>query len=37
MDSNYFLYVEDVDFCYEVIMHGYRITCTKDSVIYHKV
>lgn len=36
MDPNYFLYVEDVDFCYKVIMHGYRITCTKDSVIYHK-
>lgn len=36
MDPNYFLYVEDVDFCYEVIMHGYHITCTKDSVIYHK-
>lgn len=36
MDSNYFLYVEDVDFCYEVIIHGYRITCTKDSIIYHK-
>ena len=36
MDPNYFLYVEDVDFCYEVIMHGYHITCTKDSIIYHK-
>lgn len=36
MDTNYFLYVEDVDFCYTVREHGYRITCTKDSVIYHK-
>ena len=36
MDPNYFLYVEDVDFCYKVIACGYDITCTKDSVIYHK-
>lgn len=36
MDPKYFLYVEDVDFCYNVSSHGYIITCNKDSVIYHK-
>lgn len=36
MDPNYFLYVEDVDFCYRVKKSGYKITCTKDSIVYHK-
>lgn len=36
LDERFFLYVEDVDYCYRMKRAGYRLTCTKDSVIYHK-
>ena len=36
MDENYFLYVEDVDYCCCLLKNGYSLSCTKDSVIYHK-
>ena len=36
LDDDFFLYVEDVDYCYRMTKSGYGITCTKDSIIYHK-
>ena len=36
MDEAYFLYVEDVDYSCTFVNKGYRLSCTKDSVIYHK-
>lgn len=36
LDEKYFLYIEDVDYCYRMAESGYRLTCTKESVIYHK-
>lgn len=36
MDEAYFLYVEDVDYSCSFVNHGYNLSCTKDSVIYHK-
>ena len=36
MDESFFLYVEDVDYSCTFINNGYRLSCTKDSVIYHK-
>lgn len=36
MDEKYFLYVEDVDYSCSFVNNGYRLSCTKDSVIYHK-
>ncbi|SJZ77246.1 glycosyltransferase family 2 protein [Anaerorhabdus furcosa] len=36
LDERFFLYVEDVDYCYRMKNEGYKLTCTKESVIYHK-
>jgi len=36
-DENYFLYVEDTDFCHRVTEAGYKIYVTPKSKIYHKV
>lgn len=36
LDENYFLYVEDVDYCYRVVQAGFKIICIEDSIIYHK-
>lgn len=36
MDEAFFLYVEDVDYSCAFYNNGYRLSCTKDSVIYHK-
>ena len=36
LDASYFLYVEDVEYCHRMVSHGYTITCTEDSKIYHK-
>lgn len=36
MDEAFFLYVEDVDYSCTFFNNGYRLSCTKDSVIYHK-
>jgi len=36
MDEDYFLYYEDVDWCYRAIKNGFQnYTCTK-SVVYHR-
>ncbi|PRX35677.1 hypothetical protein BX659_101171 [Orenia metallireducens] len=36
IDENYFLYLEDTDFCYQVQKAGYKLIYNPDSVIYHK-
>ena len=36
LDEKYFLYVEDVDYCYRMRQCGYNIISTKESIIYHK-
>ena len=36
MDEAYFLYIEDVDYCCTFIDNGYKLSCTKDSIVYHK-
>lgn len=36
MDEVYFLYVEDVDYSCTVRNKGFNLSCTKDSIIYHK-
>ncbi len=37
LDENYFLYLEDVDFCWRVCKAGYKIVLSAKSRIYHKV
>jgi len=37
MDENYFLYLEDADFCHRTISAGYKLLYVADSKIYHKV
>jgi GT2 family glycosyltransferase len=37
LDENYFLYLEDADFCIRTISAGYKILYVADSQIYHKV
>jgi hypothetical protein len=36
MDENYFLYLEDTDFCYRIKKNGYKLIYNPNSVIYHK-
>lgn len=36
-DENYFLYYDDVDFCYRLKENHIKIYITDDSIIYHKV
>lgn len=36
-DEEYFLYMEDVDFCYRAKLKGYKIMYIPESKIYHKV
>ncbi len=36
-DDEYFLYMEDVDFCYRCQKAGYKLKYIPDSKIYHKV
>lgn len=37
LDENYFLYLEDTDFCYRIKEAGYKIFMTPKSKIFHKV
>lgn len=37
LDENYFLYLEDTDFCMRVTNNGFKILVVSDSKIYHKV
>lgn len=37
LPEEYFLSVEDVDFCYNVISQGYKLKVNLNSKIYHKV
>lgn len=36
-DDEYFLYAEDIDFCYRVKQSGYKIIFQPESIIWHKV
>lgn len=36
MDDNYFLYYEDVEYCYRLKKHGLDIIYVPTSIIYHK-
>ncbi len=35
-DEDFFLFGEDVDFCFRGLLMGYRCACAPDAVIYHK-
>lgn len=37
LDESYFLYEEDVDYCYKLLKHHYKLYYIPSSVIYHKV
>lgn len=37
LDESYFLYDEDVDYCFRVMRAGYKLYYCNDAVIYHKV
>lgn len=37
LDENYFLYLEDTDFCNRVVIGGYKILYTGSSIVYHKI
>jgi len=37
LDENYFLYEEDVDYCYRLQNNGVKLFYIPDAVLYHKV
>lgn len=37
INENYFMYVEDVEFCHRALSAGFKLKYISDSVIYHKV
>lgn len=34
-DKNYFMYLEDVDFCHRAKLAGFTLACTPKSIIWH--
>ncbi|WP_434640805.1 glycosyltransferase family 2 protein [Thermoanaerobacterium thermosaccharolyticum] len=36
MKEGYFLYYEDVDYCFRFIKKGYKLIYSRNSIIYHK-
>lgn len=37
MDERYFLYYEEIDWCFRLRSHGIRIMAVPGSIVYHKV
>lgn len=35
-DEDYFMYIEDVDFCFRALRAGWKIKVNLDAVVYHK-
>ena len=35
-DESYFMFAEDIDLDWRVLLAGYRMVCAEDSVMYHK-
>jgi len=36
LDEDFFLYHEDLEYCYRLKAAGYKIVLVKDSIVYHK-
>lgn len=37
LDESYFMYIEDLDYCYKTIKSGYKLIVVHNSEIWHKV
>ena len=37
LNDYYFMYVEDLEYCYKAIMKGLKLGVAHSSIIYHKV
>lgn len=37
LDEDYFMYLEDLDFCFRAIQNGYKLFISHNSKIWHKV
>src|SRR5207245_2449949 len=35
-DASYFIFAEDLDFCWRARLAGFEITAARDAVVYHK-
>ena len=36
LDSSYFMFAEDLDFCWRARLAGYAVYATRSSIVYHK-
>ena len=36
INEDYFMYIEDLEYCYRVLSHGYKLNICNESIIYHK-